>query len=133
MRPMRRFTVGDGGHGRFRRKPRRGLGTPGAPFEGEGQHERNWKLPRCIPASRAGQAAPSTGQLPYDRRHMLAPRRDDDPVAGLTGAIRLVLHDGATALLGGSGFLAVYVAGLRMGDADFIHKRRLVGFHDAIA
>jgi potassium/hydrogen antiporter len=40
---------------------------------------------------------------------------------------------GATALLGGSGFLAVYVAGLRMGDADFIHKRRLVGFHDAIA
>ena len=45
----------------------------------------------------------------------------------------VLLTYGGTALLGGSGFLAVYLAGLRMGDADFVHKRRLVGFHDAIA
>lgn len=45
----------------------------------------------------------------------------------------VLLAYGAAALLGGSGFLAVYVAGLRLGNADFVHKRRLVGFHDAIA
>jgi potassium/hydrogen antiporter len=45
----------------------------------------------------------------------------------------VLLTYGVTALLGGSGFLAVYVAGLRMGNTDFVHKRRLVGFHDAIA
>jgi cell volume regulation protein A len=45
----------------------------------------------------------------------------------------VLLTYGATAMLGGSGFLAVYVAGLRMGNADFVHKRRLIGFHDAIA
>ncbi len=45
----------------------------------------------------------------------------------------VLLTYGVTALLGGSGFLAVYVAGLRLGNADFVHKRRLVGFHDAIA
>ena len=45
----------------------------------------------------------------------------------------VLLAYGATAQLGGSGFLAVYVAGLRMGNADFVHKRGLVGFHDAIA
>jgi potassium/hydrogen antiporter len=45
----------------------------------------------------------------------------------------VVLTYGTTALLGGSGFLAVYVAGLRMANSDFVHKRRLVGFHDAFA
>ncbi len=45
----------------------------------------------------------------------------------------VLLTYGVAALLGGSGFLAVYVAGLRMGTSDFVHKRRLVGFHDAIA
>lgn len=38
-----------------------------------------------------------------------------------------------TALLGGSGFLAVYVAGMVMGNREFIHKRSLTRFHDAIA
>lgn len=50
----------------------------------------------------------------------------------VTVAVVLLAY-GATALLGGSGFLAVYIAGLRMGNADFVHKRGLVGFHDAIA
>jgi potassium/hydrogen antiporter len=38
-----------------------------------------------------------------------------------------------TSLLGGSGFLAVYVAGLVMAGRKFIHKRSLSRFHDALA
>lgn len=40
---------------------------------------------------------------------------------------------GATALLGGSGFLAVYVTGLVLGRADFLHKRSLIRFYDGTA
>jgi potassium/hydrogen antiporter len=40
---------------------------------------------------------------------------------------------GITAFLGGSGFLAVYVAGLVMGRADFLHKRSLIRFYDGVA
>lgn len=40
---------------------------------------------------------------------------------------------GLTASLGGNGFLAVYLAGLVMGNADFIHRRSLLRFHDGIA
>lgn len=39
----------------------------------------------------------------------------------------------ATALLQGSGFLAVYVAGIVMGNSEFIHKRSLARFHDGLA
>ena len=39
----------------------------------------------------------------------------------------------ATALLHGSGFLAVYLAGVLMGNADFIHKRSIIGFHGGMA
>ena len=38
-----------------------------------------------------------------------------------------------TAVLGGNGFLAVYLAGLIMGNSDFIHKRSLLRFHDGLA
>lgn len=37
------------------------------------------------------------------------------------------------ASLNGSGFLAVYVAGLVMGNSSFIYKRGLMKFHDGIA
>ncbi len=40
---------------------------------------------------------------------------------------------GLTAVLGGSGFLAVYIAGIVMGRYDFIHKRSLARFHDGLA
>jgi cell volume regulation protein A len=39
---------------------------------------------------------------------------------------------GITDFIGGSGFLAVYIAGIVMRKADFIHKRSLVRFHDAV-
>lgn len=34
---------------------------------------------------------------------------------------------------GGSGFLAAYVAGVTMANSEFLHKRSLIRFHDAIA
>lgn len=45
----------------------------------------------------------------------------------------ILLTYGATAALGGNGFLAVYVAGLVMGKNDFIHKRSVMRFHDGLA
>ncbi len=38
-----------------------------------------------------------------------------------------------TAALGGSGFLAVYLAGLVMGSRHFIHKQSLIRFHDGLS
>jgi potassium/hydrogen antiporter len=40
---------------------------------------------------------------------------------------------GITTFVGGSGFLAVYVAGIVMGKADFLHKRSLIRFYDGLA
>lgn len=45
----------------------------------------------------------------------------------------LVLTYSATASLGGNGFLAVYIAGLVLGNNDFIHKQSLIRFHDGLA
>jgi len=45
----------------------------------------------------------------------------------------VLLTYGATAELGGNGFLAVYIAGLVMGKTDFIHKRSVMRFHDGLA
>jgi cell volume regulation protein A len=45
----------------------------------------------------------------------------------------VLLTYGASAVIGGNGFLAVYVAGLVAGNSDFIHKRSLVRFHDGLA
>lgn len=38
-----------------------------------------------------------------------------------------------TSLIGGNGFLAVYLAGIIMGNQQFIHKRSLLHFHDGLA
>lgn len=40
---------------------------------------------------------------------------------------------GITALMGGSGFLAVYIAGLVLGKSYFIHKKSLMRFFDGLA
>lgn len=50
----------------------------------------------------------------------------------LTFAFVLVVYEGV-ALVGGSGFLAAYVAGLTMANSEFLHRRSLIRFHDAIA
>ena len=45
----------------------------------------------------------------------------------------MFLTFGVTDALGGSGFLAVYLAGIVLGHHDFIHKRSLLRFHDGMA
>lgn len=45
----------------------------------------------------------------------------------------LLLIFGATAAIGGSGFLAVYLAGIVISNARIVHRHSLVQFHDAIA
>ena len=40
---------------------------------------------------------------------------------------------GLTDLIGGSGFLAVYLAGIVLGNQDFLHQRSLSRFHDGLA
>lgn len=50
----------------------------------------------------------------------------------LSLALALTIFSG-TAVLGGSGFLAIYIAGVILGNADFIHKRSLISFHDGLS
>ncbi len=45
----------------------------------------------------------------------------------------VMLIYGAVSVLGGSGFLAVYLAGLVLGHRDFIHKKSIMRFHDGMA
>jgi cell volume regulation protein A len=50
----------------------------------------------------------------------------------LTFALVLLTY-GATTALHGNGFLAVYVAGITLGNHSFLHRRSLVRFHDGLA
>ncbi|THF86220.1 potassium/proton antiporter [Deinococcus sp. KSM4-11] len=50
----------------------------------------------------------------------------------LSIALALTIFGGA-AVAGGSGFLAIYIAGVILGNAEFIHKRSLVNFHDGLS
>lgn len=45
----------------------------------------------------------------------------------------VMLAYGLTSLIGGNGFLAVYIVGLVMGNHHFIHKKSIARFHDGIA
>jgi cell volume regulation protein A len=45
----------------------------------------------------------------------------------------MLLTFSGTALLGGNGFLAVYVAGIVIGNTDIVHKRSLLRFCDGLA
>jgi cell volume regulation protein A len=45
----------------------------------------------------------------------------------------VLLSYGATSVLGGNGFLAVYVAGITMAHHNFIQRRSLTRFHDGVA
>lgn len=50
----------------------------------------------------------------------------------LSSGIAIFVY-GLTAMLGGSGFLAVYLVGLILGNSEFIHKRSIMQFHDGVA
>jgi cell volume regulation protein A len=60
------------------------------------------------------------------------PLRQEGLYSVLTLALVLLVY-GLTSLLRGNGFLAVYVAGIVMGNRNFIHKRSLLRFHEGIA
>jgi cell volume regulation protein A len=45
----------------------------------------------------------------------------------------VVLTYGVTQTLGGSGFLAVYVSGIVLGNDTYVHKRSVTVFHDGLA
>jgi cell volume regulation protein A len=45
----------------------------------------------------------------------------------------VVLTYGVTQAIGGSGFLAVYVSGIVLGNQNYVHKRSLTVFHDGLA
>jgi cell volume regulation protein A len=45
----------------------------------------------------------------------------------------ILLTYAATALIGGNGFLAVYLAGIVIGNKNIVHKRSILRFHDGIA
>ncbi|MCL4304009.1 MAG: potassium/proton antiporter [Anaerolineae bacterium] len=45
----------------------------------------------------------------------------------------VLLVYGITTLIGGNGFLAVYLAGMVMGNTSVIHRRSLMRFHDGLA
>jgi cell volume regulation protein A len=50
----------------------------------------------------------------------------------LTIAVVLFTY-GATSMIGGNGFLAVYITGIVMGSRNFVQRRTLVRFHDGLA
>ncbi len=50
----------------------------------------------------------------------------------LTTALVLITY-GITALVGGSGYLAVYLAGIVIASRPFVHRRSLLSFHDGLA
>lgn len=50
----------------------------------------------------------------------------------LTISLVLITY-GVTSILGGNGFLAVYLAGLALANHSFIHKRSLMHYHDSLA
>ncbi len=60
------------------------------------------------------------------------PLRQEGLYSVFTLALILLVY-GLTSLLRGNGFLAVYVAGIVMGNHNFIHKRSLLRFHEGIA
>lgn len=60
------------------------------------------------------------------------PLRQEGLYSVLTLALVLLVF-GVTSLLRGNGFLAVYIAGIVMGNRNFIHKRSLLRFHEGIA
>jgi cell volume regulation protein A len=58
------------------------------------------------------------------------------PADGLYPVLTLglaLLTFGAATVLGGSGFLAVYLAGVVLGNREFPYRAGLLGFHDAAA
>jgi potassium/hydrogen antiporter len=76
----------------------------------------------------AGVAAGYGGRIVLNRVHL----GSDGLYPVLSLAIVFLTYSG-TALAGGSGFLAVYLCGLWLGNHDVIHGNSIGRFHDAVA
>ena len=62
--------------------------------------------------------------------HLRLPSQGLYPIASLALAL---LTFGVTAVFSGNGFLAVYIAGLVLGNRPLINKEIILSFHDALA
>ncbi|HUF16751.1 MAG TPA: potassium/proton antiporter [Thermoanaerobaculia bacterium] len=60
-------------------------------------------------------------------------RLEHDGLYPVLSIATVLLTYGATDALGGNGFLAVYLAGLVLGNHRFIHRASLLRFHDGVA
>jgi potassium/hydrogen antiporter len=60
-------------------------------------------------------------------------RLEYDGLYSVVTIAAVMLAYGATAALGGNGFLAVYLAGVVSGNQTFIHKRSIKNFHEGLA
>ncbi len=60
-------------------------------------------------------------------------RLEHDGLYPVLSISAVLLTYGVTDALGGNGFLAVYAAGLAMGNHRFIHRASLLRFHDGVA
>ena len=85
-----------------------------------------------VPQLAIGLAAGGAGgwALRALTRRVALPREGLYPVRVLAGALAIY---GAAAAAGGSGFLAVFVAGLIIGDARVPGQREITRFHSALA
>ena len=89
---------------------------------------------RCSSSSRSGSVSSSASCSAPPRRacsrgcpHSIGAFA---PVASLAAA---ALSFGAADVIGGSGFLAVYIVGLAVGSTPSRYRRQLVAFHEGIA
>jgi potassium/hydrogen antiporter len=60
-------------------------------------------------------------------------RLDHEGLYPVLSLALVLLTYSLTAVVGGNGFLAVYVAGIVMGSSVYLHKRSLTRFHDGLA
>ena len=59
--------------------------------------------------------------------------RSVGPFAPLSSLAAMAISFGATDVVGGSGFLAVYLVGLAVGSTPSRYRRQLAGFHEGLA
>ncbi|MCO5318972.1 MAG: potassium/proton antiporter [Microthrixaceae bacterium] len=76
----------------------------------------------------AGVAAGHVGRLLLNRVNL----GSDGLYPVVTITLALITYSGAT-LAGGSGFLAVYLCGMWLGNHDLVHRNGIARFHDAVA
>lgn len=67
--------------------------------------------------------------LPWSLQRLKLEYKGLYPVFTIAGAL---FTYSATALIGGNGFLAVYITGLLMGNQEFFHKKEIILFHDGL-